>query len=85
MTEDARRKADEAAARLEEQGQGTHAGLIRDALRQTGDAFLLAIRGACQTALTAVEAIDPTTETLLEEVRLEVDKHLLPAHDRPKT
>jgi hypothetical protein len=38
------------------------------------------LREICQTALTAIEAIDPTTETMLEELRLEVDKRLVRHH-----
>jgi hypothetical protein len=45
-----------------------------------GGGLLLALREICQTALTAIEAIDPTTETMLEELRLEVDKRLVRHH-----
>ena len=41
-----------------------------------GGGLLLALREVCQTALTAIEAIDPATETMLEELRLEIDKRL---------
>jgi hypothetical protein len=42
--------------------------------------LLLALREVCQTALTAIEAIDPATETMLEELRLEIDKRLARRH-----
>jgi hypothetical protein len=35
------------------------------------------LRDACQFALTAIEALDPKTELMAEELRLEVDKRLL--------
>jgi hypothetical protein len=37
---------------------------------------LFALREACETLLTAVEAIDPVTQTMVEELRLEVEKRL---------
>lgn len=43
-----------------------------------GHGFLHALRDACQTVLTAIEAIDPVSITAINELRLEVDKHLLP-------
>ncbi|MCB8878639.1 hypothetical protein ACELLULO517_00225 [Acidisoma cellulosilytica] len=45
---------------------------------ETGHGFLHALRDACQTILTAIEAIDPVSITAIDELRLEVDKHLLP-------
>jgi len=36
------------------------------------------LRDACQTILTAIEAIDPASFTAIDELRLEVDKRLLP-------
>ena len=43
-----------------------------------GHGFLHALRDACQTVLTAIEAIDPSSGTAIEEFRLEVDKRLMP-------
>ncbi len=48
------------------------------AVDDTGHGFLHALRDACQTILTAIEAIDPASFTAIDELRLEVDKHLLP-------
>jgi len=42
-----------------------------------GHALLEAVREACQIALTTVEALDPKTALLAEELRLEVDKRLM--------
>lgn len=38
--------------------------------------LLFALREACETVLTAIEAIDPVTQTMIEELRLEVEKRL---------
>jgi len=51
-----------------------HDALVDD----TGHPFLHALRDACQTVLTAIEAIDPSSGTAIEELRLEVDKRLMP-------
>jgi hypothetical protein len=45
---------------------------------RAGHGFLHALRDACQTILTAIEAIDPSSGTAIEELRLEVDKRLMP-------
>ena len=47
---------------------------------RASDTFLLALREACETVLTMIEAIDPATETLLEELRADVDAWLTPQH-----
>lgn len=44
------------------------------------DAFPLALREACQIVLTAIEAIDPNTEMLLEQLRAKIDALLTPQH-----
>jgi hypothetical protein len=38
--------------------------------------LLFALRETCETVLTAIEAIDPVTQTMVEELRLEVEKRL---------
>lgn len=43
--------------------------------------LLFALRETCETILTAIEAIDPVTQTLIEELRLEVEKRLRLAED----
>jgi len=54
--------------------------LKRTLAEETRDAFLLALREACDSVLTMIEAIDPATETLLEELRADVDAWLSPPH-----
>ena len=58
---------DEAATRLEASLGGSAVGT---AVRHTLD-------DVCQWLLTAVEALDPKTAAMVEELRLEVDKRLL--------
>jgi hypothetical protein len=43
--------------------------------------LLFALRETCETLLTAIEAIDPVTQTLIEELRLEVEARLRPSDD----
>jgi hypothetical protein len=72
------------AERLRVEGHDTEADRIKATLDQhlaaddTGHSFLHALRDACQTVLTAIEAIDPSSGTAIEELRLEVDKRLMP-------
>ena len=72
------------AERLRTEGHGAQADQIQATLDQhlaadeTGHPFLHALRDACQTVLTAIEAIDPSSGTAIEELRLEVDKRLMP-------
>ncbi|WP_284943883.1 hypothetical protein [Acidisoma cladoniae] len=78
-------------ARLRAQGHTTEADKVEAALddhRVTafdetpgeviGHGFLHGLRDALQTILTAIEAIDPASGTAIEELRLEVDKRLMP-------
>ncbi len=51
-----------------------HAGVADE----SSHGFLHALRDACQTILTAIEAIDPVSYAAIDELRLEVDKHLMP-------
>ena len=44
-------------------------------------ALLFALRETCETVLTAIEAIDPATETLIEQLRVEVEKRLRAADE----
>ena len=46
--------------------------------------LLFALREACETTLTAIEAIDPVTQTMIEILRLEVEKRLR-LHDEGKS
>jgi len=82
MTDDPVRKGEAVERRLRDQGHEEHAEHIAGALRggAVGEALLSGLREACQTVLTALEAIDPVTEGMIEELRLEVDKRLQPRH-----
>lgn len=74
------------AERLRAEGHDTQADHIEATVDQhetavddgSGHGFLHALRDACQTVLTAIEAIDPSSGTAIEEFRLEVDKRLMP-------
>jgi len=45
------------------------------------EGLLFALREACETILTAIEAVDPVTQTMIEELRLEVESRLRPSND----
>ena len=66
------------AERLREQGHHAEADrLERHLAAQTVERGLLfALRETLETVLTAIEAIDPVTQTMIEELRLEVEKRL---------
>lgn len=72
------------ADRLDRRGHAGHAGALRAVVakrHRPGSVFLGALRETLQTVLTAVEAIDPVSATLVEELRLEVDKRLMEEHN----
>jgi len=66
---------------LDQRGHVEHAGKFRAALAH-GHPLRTALRDACQVVLTAIEAIDPVSATMVEELRLEVDA-LLTEKRRP--
>ena len=77
MVDEAREKTEHIIHELQELGRHKEAEHLELALSEKiEDALLLALREACQVVLTAIEAIDPNTEMLLEELRLEIDKRL---------
>jgi len=81
MVEDAREKTERIIQELRELDRHEEAEHLELAMSEKiGDALLLALREACQVVLTAIEAIDPNTEMLLEELRLDIDKRLTPHH-----
>jgi hypothetical protein len=66
-------KAAKAAAdALSQRGHPQHARTLRTALEH-GHPLRHALRDACQVVLTAIEAIDPVSATMVEKLRLEVD------------
>ncbi len=71
--------AHELATRLRAEGHHEAAEQVRQATigSRIGGALLSGLRETCQTVLTTIEALDPKTELMAEELRLEIDK-LLP-------
>lgn len=71
----------------EDEAARIEAAIVRDdapsAPEDLGHGMLHALRDACQTILTAIEAIDPVSITAINELRLEVDKHLMPHGEGP--
>jgi hypothetical protein len=71
-------------ARLRESGHNAEADRLELQLtaHAVGRGVLFALRETCETILTAIEAIDPVTQTMIEELRLEVEKRLRLSADR---
>lgn len=83
MTEETRTKANELAETLRARGHTEPAekvGTAAGAVEAVESVFLHGLRDALQSALTAIEAIDPVSATMIDELRLEVDKRLMPHH-----
>ena len=86
MADDTSRQSNNLVGRLRDLGHHAEADhLARHLPLQTAERGLLfALREVCETILTAIEAIDPVTQTMIEELRLEVEKHLR-LHEEGKT
>ncbi len=83
MTEDPRTKATKLAETLRERGHAEPASKLSaaaSAAEAVESVFLRGLRDACQSVLTAIEAIDPVSATMIDELRLEVDKRLTRHH-----
>ena len=81
MVEDARERAKQLAETLQDRGHAAEArevGRAAGAVASVEHAFLRGLRDALQSALTEIEAIDPVSAGAIDELRLEVDKHLGP-------
>ena len=67
------------ADRLRAEGHGEAAARVEAAVGSPtlGSAVRHTLDDVCQWLLTAVEALDPKTAAMAEELRLEVDKRLL--------
>jgi hypothetical protein len=78
MAEETARQSSELVARLRERGHHAEADhLARHLPLETAErGVLFALREVVETILTAIEAIDPVTQTMIEELRLQVEKHL---------
>jgi hypothetical protein len=84
MAHDPKRQTRDLIRRLREVGQHAQADRLElhFAAQAVEGGLLFALREACETILTAIEAIDPVTQTIIEELRLEVEKRLRLADDR---
>ena len=84
MAQDPAQQASDLVERLREHGHHTQAQHLAQllSLHSVERGLLLTLREACETVLTAIEAIDPVSETMIEELRLEVEKRLRLAHDK---
>jgi hypothetical protein len=71
-------RARELMERLRAEGHQAAAERVEHATlgQQIGAELLNALRAACQFALTTIEALDPKTQLMAEELRLEIDKRL---------
>jgi hypothetical protein len=78
VTADPIEQARELSERLRAEGHHAAAERVEHATlgERIGAELLNALRGACQFALTTIEALDPKTQLLAEELRLEIDKRL---------
>ena len=84
VEEDAKERTARIITQLRSQEREAEAQELHLALTtKVGDAFFLALREACDTVLTMIEAFDPETETLLEELRADIDAKLTPHHTPP--
>ena len=84
MADDPKQKAQDLVERLRAGGHHTEADQLARHLnvQAVERGLLFALREACETLLTAIEAIDPVTQTMIEELRLEVEKRLRLRDDR---
>lgn len=78
MTSNLAKKTRELIERLRAHGHQAEADHLTAqlAVHTVERSLLLALREACETLLTAIEAIDPVTETLIAQLRLEVETYL---------
>lgn len=78
MANDIEKKTRDLAQRLRQAGHPVQATQLAHHLtaHDMERGLLFALREICETLLTAVEAIDPVTQTMIENLRLEVEKRL---------
>jgi hypothetical protein len=71
-------QARDLAERLRSEGHGDAAERVEGATlgQRIGGELLDALREACEFVLTTIEALDPKTTLMAEELRLEVEKRL---------
>jgi len=82
MPDDTIKAAHHVVDTLHKRGHARQAHEIHAVLRgsHAGSILLTALRDVCQVVLTAIEAVDPVSATMVEELRLEVDKRLTETH-----
>ena len=77
VTEGPAQRATELAARLQVEGHHVAAERVQVASgAPIGGGLSHALMEACEFVLTAIEALDPKTALMAEELRLEVEKKL---------
>lgn len=78
MANDPERRTGDLVERLRAQGHTAEAEHLARHLstHRAERGLLFALRETLETLLTAIEAIDPVTQTMIEELRLEVEKRL---------
>ncbi len=82
MADDTKVTARQVAEQLAASGHAEQAAHLHTALNHAGNDMLGALRAACQTILTAIEAVDPTSATMVEDLRLAVDARLRRSADQ---
>jgi hypothetical protein len=85
MADDATRRARDLVEQLRERGHHAEADKLAHtlSLHSVEEGFLFALREVCETVLTAIEAVDPVMQTMIEELRVTVETRLrLPEEKR---
>ena len=84
MTDDLKQRTEELIGHLRDQGHTEEAEHLADRLgaHAIERGLLFVLREACETVLTAIEAIDPVSQMMIENLRLDVEKRLIPAEDQ---
>jgi hypothetical protein len=75
MANETERRAQALIEQLRARGHHEEAERLAS-VRGVEKGFLFALREACETVLTAIEAIDPVMQTMIEELRVEVETRL---------
>jgi len=76
MANETKAAARQVAGHLAVKGHVEHAARLQAALDAAEGDLLGAVREACQTILTAIEAIDPVSAIMVEDLRLAVNARL---------
>ena len=76
MSDDKPHQAREFAERLRAEGHHGAAERVHSAASQVGDALAAALLEACELVLTTIEALDPKTEMMAEQIRMDLERRL---------